>query len=129
MAVSNSMAIPRLLCIDDDTSLLQCEKAFLESFGYSVVTASSGHEGLEIARMRSFDVVIVDYSMPKMNGQQFATAMRQLSPGVPIIMFSGDTTLPKEVLEVADAFVTKGAFTSDLVPAITLLSKENSAAA
>jgi len=123
------MAIPRLLCIDDDASLLQCEKAFLESFGYSVVTASSGRKGLQLARVQSFDLVIVDYRMPKMNGQEFATAMRRLSPGVPIIMLSGDIDVPKEAVEVVDALVTKGAFTSDLVPAITLLRKENSDAA
>ena len=48
MSVSHVPAIStvQILCIDDDNALLQCEKAFLESFGYSVVTASSGGEGL-----------------------------------------------------------------------------------
>ena len=119
----------RILCIDDDKALLQCEKALLESFGYSVMTAPSGREGLELAKCRGFDVVIVDYYMPKMNGHEFATAMRRFSPGVPIIMFSGDLNVPKEALEVVDAFVTKDSLTSNLLSAITLLSKETSAAA
>ena len=130
MSVSHVPAIStvRILCIDDDKALLQCEKAFLESFGYSVVTASSGRDGLELADARSFDVVIVDYCMPEMDGQEFATTMRWLSPGVPIIMFSGDANVPKEALEVVDAFVTKDSFIN-LLSAVTLLTKENSAAA
>ena len=35
-----------LLCIDDDEDILECEKSFLESFGYTVLTASSGSKGL-----------------------------------------------------------------------------------
>jgi len=72
-----------LLCIDDDQAVLECEKAFLESFGYTVATASSGPEGLKLAGLDSFDVVIVDYSMPEMSGQEFAIAMRRLRPLAP----------------------------------------------
>ena len=37
-----------LLCIDDDEDVLECEKSFLESFGYTVLTAPSGAKGLEL---------------------------------------------------------------------------------
>jgi len=40
-----------LLCIDDNENVLECEKSFLESFGYTVLTAASGCEGLELASM------------------------------------------------------------------------------
>ena len=59
-----------LLCIDDNQDVLECEKAFLEDFGYTVLTALSGGKGLEVASMYSVDVVIVDYCMPEMNGQE-----------------------------------------------------------
>jgi DNA-binding response OmpR family regulator len=49
-----------LLCIDDDEDVLECEKSFLESFGYTVLTASSGGKGLELASMYPVDVVVVD---------------------------------------------------------------------
>jgi two-component system OmpR family response regulator len=66
MPASHAKALPKvsLLCIDDDPSVLECEKAFLGSFGYTVATASSGREGLELAALRSYDLVIVDYIMP-----------------------------------------------------------------
>jgi CheY-like chemotaxis protein len=110
-----------LLCIDDDQDVLECEKAFLEAFGYTVVTASSGREGLELVGLRSFDVVIVDYSMPEMNGREFAIAMKQLRPRAPIIMLSGMVDIPGQALKVVDAFVPKDRLAGRLVPAIELL--------
>ena len=110
-----------LLCIDDDQALLECEKAFLETFGYTVVTASSGPEGLKLAGRHSFDVVIVDYSMPEMSGQEFAIAMRRLKPLAPIIMLSGAVDVPEQALKVVDAFVPKGCLASRLLQTIELL--------
>jgi CheY-like chemotaxis protein len=110
-----------LLCIDDDQGVLECERAFLESFGYTVVTASSGAEGLKLAGLRSFDVVIVDYCMPEMSGQEFAIVMRRLRPLGPIIMLSGAVDVPDQALKVVDAFVPKVCLASRLLPAIELL--------
>jgi CheY-like chemotaxis protein len=69
-----------LLCIDSNLDVLGCEKAFLEAFGYTVLTAPSDSKGLELASVHSVDVVIVDYFMPEMNGQEFAIRMRRLKP-------------------------------------------------
>jgi CheY-like chemotaxis protein len=60
--------------------LLECEKAFLESFGYTVLTALNGRNGLELASVHSVDLVIVDYIMPETNGQEVAIEMRRLKP-------------------------------------------------
>jgi CheY-like chemotaxis protein len=124
---SDAKPLPKIavLCIDDNQDVLECEKAFLETFGYTVVTASSGREGLELAGLRSFDVVIVDYCMPEMNGQEFAIAMRRLRPLAPIIMLSGTVDVPGQVLNVIDAFVPKDCLISRLVPEITLLCESS----
>jgi CheY-like chemotaxis protein len=76
-----------LLCIDDNQDLLECEKAFLETFGYAVLSALSGREGLELASLNSVDVVILDYCMPDMDGREVAIAMRLLRPRAPISCF------------------------------------------
>ena len=110
-----------LLCIDDDQAVLECEKAFLETVGYTVVTASSGREGLKLAGLHSFDVVIVDYSMPEMSGHEFAIAMRRIRPLAPIIMLSGAVDVPEQALKVVDAFVAKDCLTSQLLPTIARL--------
>jgi CheY-like chemotaxis protein len=107
-----------VLCIDDNQDLLDCERAFLESFGYTVLTAPSGGKGLELASLHSVDVVVVDYFMPDMNGQDVAIKMKRLQPRAPIIMLSGTADLPKQALEWVDAFVTKDRLASQLLPAI-----------
>src|SRR5271165_1041483 len=110
-----------VLCIDDSPDMLECERAFLESFGYTVLTAPSGGKGLELASIFPIDVVIVDYFMPTMNGQQVATELRRLRPQAPIIMLSGAKDIPEQALKSADAFITKNRLASQLLPTITLL--------
>ena len=110
-----------LLCVDDDPSLLECEKDFLETFRYKVLTAPSGSKGLEPASLHSIDVVIVDYCMPKMNGQEFAAAMRRLRPQAPIIMLSAAVDVPEQALKLVDAFIAKDHLSSQLLPMIAHL--------
>jgi two-component system alkaline phosphatase synthesis response regulator PhoP len=110
-----------VLCIDDNQDILDCEKAFLESFGYTVLTAASGGKGLDLASSYSIDVVIVDYFMPEMNGHEVAVAMRQLRPKAPIIMLSGAIDVPEKALRSVDAFVAKDCLASQLLAAMTRL--------
>jgi CheY-like chemotaxis protein len=110
-----------LLCIDDDEAVLECERSFLESFGYTVLTAPSGGKGLELASIYSFDVVILDYYMPEMNGKEVATRMRRLRPQAPIIMLSGAVDVPRETLNLVDAFIAKERLATQLLPAIVQL--------
>ncbi len=116
-----------LLCIDDNEDVLECEKEFLESFGYTVLTARSGGKGLELASIHSVDVVIVDYFMPEMDGLDVAIEMRRLMPQAPIIMLSGAVEVPKQVLQCVDAFIAKDRLASQLLPAIAQFSSENTA--
>jgi|SRR5580692_9876345 CheY-like chemotaxis protein len=118
-----------LLCIDDNQDVLECEKAFLETFGYTVLTALSGGRGLELASLHPVDVVIVDYFMPEMNGQEVAIEMRRLRPKAPIIMLSASRDVPEQVLKVVDAFVPKDRLASQLLPAIAELHRCGSIAA
>jgi CheY-like chemotaxis protein len=110
-----------VLCIDDNEDLLECEKSFLESFGYTVLTAASGDRGLELASTHSVDVVILDYFMPEMNGQEVAIEMRRLRPQAPIIMLSGVVGVPQQALKQVDAFLAKDRLASQLLPAIAQL--------
>jgi CheY-like chemotaxis protein len=110
-----------ILCIDDNPDVLECEKAFLESFGYIVLIAPSGGEGLELASMHSVDLVIVDYFMPEMNGHEVAIEMRRLRPHAPIIMLSGAVDVPDQALKWVNAFIAKDRLATQLLPAIAQL--------
>ena len=112
-----------LLCIDDNEDVLECEKSFLESFGYTVLTAPSGGKALELASIHSVDVVIVDYVMPEMNGHEVALKMRRLMPQAPIIMLSGAVDVPEQALKSVDAFIAKDQLASQLLPAIESISQ------
>jgi len=110
-----------LLCIDDNEDVLEWEKSFLESFGYTVLTAPSGSKGLELANACSVDLVIVDYLMPDMNVEEVAVGMRQLRPQAPIIMLSAEADVPEQALRLVDAFIDKDRLASQLLPAIAQL--------
>ena len=120
-AVSPALQSTVVLCIDDDEEVLECEKSFLESFGYTVLTAASGGKGLELASKYSVDVVILDYFMPEMNGQEVAIAMRRLKPQAPIILLTGAVDVPEQTLNLVDVFIAKDRLASQLLPAIAQL--------
>lgn len=112
-----------VLCIDDNEDLLECEKSFLEAFGYTVLAAASGGRGLELASQHSVNVVILDYLMPEMNGHEVAIEMKRLKPQAPIIMLSGSADVPRQVLKLVDAFVAKDKLVSQLLPTIAQLRR------
>lgn len=110
-----------VLCIDDSEDMLECERAFLESFGYTVLTAPTGGQGLELASLYPVDIAIVDYYMPMMNGQEVAQELRRLRPRAPIILLSGAKDIPEQALKSADAFIPKDRLASQLLAAIVQL--------
>lgn len=96
-----------VLCIDDNEDVLQLLEMFLHDRAYRVLTASTGARGLELAALDHADVVVLDYEMPGMNGHQVAVALRRRQTHIPIVMFSGAVDIPRETLELVDAFVPK----------------------
>jgi CheY-like chemotaxis protein len=125
-SISPELQSAIVLCIDDDMDVLECEKSFLESFGYTVLIAASGRKGLELASVHSVDVVIVDYLMPEMNGQEVAKKMRRLKPEAAIIMLSAAIDVPEQALKLVDAFIAKDGLASQLLPMIAQLHRRGS---
>jgi CheY-like chemotaxis protein len=84
----------RVLAVDDDRLVLFNTTAMLEELGHSVTEANSGEEALALLRQQSFDLVIADQAMPKMTGVQLMTAIRELWPGMPMILATGYAEIP-----------------------------------
>ena len=97
-----------LLCVDDNQSSLKICKIILEDFGYKVLTASNGGEGLQVFASNAIDAVILDYQMPEMNGELVAAEMKRRNPRIPILMLSGWGSLPESALQLVDEFIAKG---------------------
>jgi CheY-like chemotaxis protein len=72
-------ARPRVLVIDDEESNLETfQRVFRRDL--RIELCSSGREALSVLRQREFDAILVDYSMPGMNGAQFLQAAAELQP-------------------------------------------------
>jgi CheY-like chemotaxis protein len=110
-----------VLCIDDSQAMLECERALLESFGCTVLTASSSSNGLEMASIHSIDVVILDYFMPAINGRAVAIEMRRLRPHAPIILLTQGLGVPEPTLNLVDALVARNRLASQLLPTVAYL--------
>jgi CheY-like chemotaxis protein len=97
-----------ILCVDDELVGLEIRKIVLERAGYRVLTATDGPLGLDIFSAEPVEAVVLDYSMPGMDGGEVAIRMRKMKPGVPILLLSAYIGLPGEVVSVVDTYMTKG---------------------
>ncbi len=97
-----------ILCVDDEVVGLQVRKILLERAGYQVLTALDGRSGLEVFANEPIQAVILDYSMPGMNGGEVANRMRQTKPEIPILLLSANIALPAEITAMVDLYMTKG---------------------
>jgi PAS domain S-box-containing protein len=84
-----------ILVVDDDVLIAMSTVDMLEDLGHDVIEANSGERALEIlGNGQSLDLMITDYSMPKMTGAQLAEKARELRPGMPILLATGYAELP-----------------------------------
>lgn len=104
---SPNLPVRTILLVDDEPSILQVRSLIFESLGYSVLTAESGEEALEILRTHPVDAVVLDYLMPGLNGEETAIGIRRLQGDVPIVLSSGCLQLPARMLALVDASVDK----------------------
>lgn len=92
------------LLVDDEETVRAIGAEMLRELGFSVVTAADGDEALEIFRTTgNIGLVILDLTMPHMDGEQCFMALRQMDPNVRIIMSSGFSEH-----EVTQKFAGKG---------------------
>lgn len=93
----DDMSAPKItvLVVDDDALIAMCTVEMLEDLGHDVIEVNSGSRALDVLQNgRPIDLLITDYSMPKMNGAQLASAARELRPDLPILLATGYTELP-----------------------------------
>ncbi len=119
---SSVSRLPLILCIDDAEIALRVRKLLLASAGYSVLTASSGEEGLELFKQNAVDLVIADHFLSDKTGAETAGEMKQLKADVPILIVSATTDEPGGI-EFADGFLSKGEGPDVLLDTIANLLK------
>jgi len=70
----------RILCVDDEADALANLRELLELLGYQVDVASCGREALELASIHKYDLALIDFRMPEMNGLELASKLKSNSP-------------------------------------------------
>ncbi len=80
----------RIMLVDDDASVRLATRAMLEELGHEVVEVTGGAEALDVLdRDRRFDLLLIDFAMPVMNGSQLAAEVTKLWPLAPILFVTG----------------------------------------
>jgi len=107
-----------ILLAEDVLTTAMLEKNILESVGYSVVIARDGKEALERAKQESFDLVISDVLMPRMDGFELVELLRkeQMYKDIPIVIVTtreSDADKRRGLEAGADAYILKSEFTSE----------------
>ncbi|MFN3598929.1 MAG: response regulator transcription factor [Aquificaceae bacterium] len=78
----------RLLLVEDDKELAISLKELFEEKGYKVRLALDGRRGLSLALSESFDLIILDYYIPRVDGKEFLRSLREEGIGVPVIVIT-----------------------------------------
>jgi two-component system NtrC family sensor kinase len=90
IAPSPNHAMPRILLVDDDRDVRSTAQVMLEGVASRIETADSGEAALRILRAdRGFDLLVIDFTMPGMNGSELATEIRKLWPEAPLLFVTG----------------------------------------
>lgn len=94
-----------ILIIDDERAIRKTLSEILGYEGFKVDEAADGEEGWKFFTEKTYDVVLCDIKMPKIDGLEFLIRATEKSPDVPVIMISGHGTI-----ETAVDAVKKGAY-------------------
>ena len=93
VAISSApeIGLKRILVVDDESDLLYILSRILQRAGYEVLEAGDGQEALDIFTEHSefIDCVLLDFSMPRLSGEEVQQSIRKVSKDLPIVMMSG----------------------------------------
>ena len=80
-----------VLIVDDDSALLAVASSMLERIGFQALCASSGEEAISLYQqnLERINLVLLDWSMPEMDGEAVAFALHQINPDVKVLLSSG----------------------------------------
>ena len=95
----------QILIVDDEKAIRKTLTEILSFEGYKIDEAADGEEGLRSFKDKTYDVVLCDIKMPKLDGLEFLQKATEHNPDVPVIMISGHGNI-----ETAVEAVKKGAY-------------------
>ena len=112
--------MPTALIIDDEYAIRVYYERVLELLGFSVVSVKQGLEALQVCQGRTapFDLAIIDWLMPVMNGSEIKKHLEQIYPGMPMIVASGSVDPSQVKLNEHQTFLMKPFSAEELIKAL-----------
>jgi FixJ family two-component response regulator len=113
--------VPTVLVVDDDPSVLKSLMRLLRSIEMDVATFASPHEFLEQCEPDTHGCLVLDYSMPSLNGLELQRELVARDIGLPVIFLTGHGDIPMTVQAMKQGaidFLTKPVNSQDLIDAI-----------
>jgi DNA-binding response OmpR family regulator len=107
----------RILIVDDERTILRFYAEVLAAEGYEVDAAADGEVGWNSLQARPYDLVITDYSMPRLSGTDLFRKIRALGMALPVILATGFSSVNHEGLAF-NAILSKPFFASDLIQTV-----------
>jgi DNA-binding response OmpR family regulator len=87
----------KILIVEDEAGIVQFLKQGLEEEGYDVSAALDGLAGFELFKKESFDLILLDWMLPKMNGLELCKAIRIKDKTIPIIFLTAKDTIQETI--------------------------------
>lgn len=119
----------RILIVDDDEEIRELLEFDVRSSGYFVDTASDGLDGLNKALNNTYDLILLDVMMPKMNGFEVCNNIRQAKLAIPILMLTAKGTIEDKTSGFdcgADDYLVKPFDIQEVLLRIRVLLRRNS---
>ena len=119
----------RILIVDDDDEIRELLEFDVRSSGYFVDTATNGLEGLNKALNNTYDLILLDVMMPKMNGFDVCKNIRQAKLSIPILMLTAKGTIEDKTSGFdcgADDYLVKPFDIQEVLLRIRVLLRRNS---
>ena len=79
----------RILVVDDHDDVRETIRLLLEMEGYKVAEANDARTALELFSKNHFDLIITDYALPGILGDELGRKFKELNPALPVILLSG----------------------------------------
>jgi two-component system response regulator PilR (NtrC family) len=102
--------VNQILIVDDNPHMSNLLSDILDFFDYKAVGARDGEEALKTLTEKSFDMVITDLRMPRMDGMNLLRALKERFPALPVVVITGfgtDSSRSDALAAQADGFLAK----------------------
>lgn len=115
----------KVLIIEDEPEIAAFLKKGLEAELCVVEMAATGARGISLVQLGTFDVIVLDFHLPDMRGDQISAAIRKVRPSIPILVLSVERNMDIKIdmLSVCDDYVTKPFSLRELVTRLRALTR------